>query len=71
MNAVKDFECPTCNVNLVLDSEIEIAGFVLAVNDPEGKARFDLILTCNHCCAQFNTFVAVDDFIENPAAVEG
>lgn len=63
-----EFECPTCTADLASNGEIVIVGTVLAAHDPEGKARFDLILECGLCNARFNAFVPVNDFLENPMA---
>ena len=54
--------CPNCEADLQMNAAVNIVGFVLAKDDPEGKDRADLILECEACGTAFNTFVAIGDF---------
>lgn len=55
--------CPRCGVDLVHHGAIHLMGFVAAEDDPEGKARADLILSCDACETDLNAFVPVNDFL--------
>lgn len=55
--------CPTCGEDLG-DADPMLGPGVPAQQDPEGKARIELILTCYSCEAEFFAFVAVSDFQE-------
>ncbi len=54
--------CRRCGVDLHHHGEVTAVGLVSAIDDPDRKDRFDLVLTCDCCGQQFNAFVPVDDF---------
>ena len=54
--------CPHCAADFQLHGEITCVGYVHGVDDAEGKDRADLILACEECGTQFNSFVAISDF---------
>jgi len=56
--------CPKCQADLIELAELTLADWVAPDQDPEGKARADLILECEACGTQFNAFVPLDAFQE-------
>ena len=55
--------CPNCGENLN-DADALLGQGVAASNDPEGKARIELLLTCYSCESEFFVFIAVSDLTE-------
>ena len=56
--------CPKCSADLADVGELDLVGTVPAAIDPEGKLRLDIVFDCHECGARFNTFVAMDKFVE-------
>lgn len=53
--------CPRCGEDLYNCADVQCVDWVAPINDPEGKARADLILACD-CGAKFNAFVPLAEF---------
>jgi hypothetical protein len=64
-----DVACPGCGLDLVETGELTVYEYVLAKNDPEGKARLDLLFHCQHCEQEWNAFVPLENFFRNPVEV--
>lgn len=64
LNAEKEVECPcpACGGELAF-AGIDINNTIAADHDPEGEARLDIIITCPHCDAELNAFVAVSSLL--------
>ena len=54
--------CRRCGVNLNWHGQIEVAGIVPAAENPGGKDRVELLLTCHRCAKTFEAFVPIEDF---------
>lgn len=63
---VAPIPCPKCGNDLHCNSAVELQGLVNPSADPEGKARADLILSCDDCNFGWNAFVPLEDFFDNP-----
>lgn len=55
--------CPKCGEDLI-DGDYELGSGVPAENDPEGKARLELAVSCWHCESEFCVFVPVCELQE-------
>ena len=55
--------CAKCGADLNHSGELTLVHWVDPASDPEGKARLDLILDCEACGTQFNTYVALEAFV--------
>lgn len=56
--------CPCCGAALEDFGEVDLVGAVSALDDPEGRARLDLIVRCCECEHEFNAFVPVDELVQ-------
>lgn len=63
--------CPKCDADLSVHGEVYLNGTVSAEQDPESKARADLVLECEECGAGWFAFLAFADFLANPIEKEG
>lgn len=53
--------CPVCGCDLAQFGDIDIQNAVNAGDDPEHRARLDLLVTCSECESALNVFVPVDE----------
>ena len=56
--------CPQCGGALEDEGEAQLIGAVSALDDPDGRARLDLLIRCGDCEHEFNVFVAVDELVQ-------
>jgi hypothetical protein len=56
--------CPGCGCALEDEGEVDLIGAVSALDDPEGRARLDLLVRCGECEHEFNVFVPVDELVQ-------
>ncbi len=56
-------QCPCCGSDL-RTADVAMGEGVSATHDPEGIARFELLLSCFECEAEFYAFVPVSELIE-------
>lgn len=54
--------CQKCGDDLYFNGTLTCVAWVHPQNDPEGKARADLILECDECGTRLNAFVPFDAF---------
>lgn len=55
-----DAACPVCGCDLTEFGGIDIQNVVNASDDPEHRARLDLLVTCSECESALNVFVPLD-----------
>lgn len=53
--------CPVCGCDLAQFGGNDISNAVSAADDPERRARLDLLITCSECESGLNLFVPVDE----------
>jgi hypothetical protein len=59
------FPCPYCGEDLADSLNVEPGGWIRAEEDPEGKARLEIAITCDECEEECFAFIPHDGLVDS------